>query len=170
MTTPRQRAAQGLQVGDSFTVQRVFTQQDVEQFAQITGDYNPIHFDADFARERNMPQPICHGLLSAAMVTEIGGQVGWLASSMHFKFKAPVYPDETVTCRMTILSVDERGRAMAHATITNPQGVIVIEAQVGGVLPSEPQRQVMQAMLDQGDPTNLRAHDVIWSHDPKNLG
>jgi hypothetical protein len=87
----RQRAAEGLQVGDSFRTSRTFTDDDVIRFAKISRDYNPVHFDARFAKARNLPAPICHGLLAASLVTEIGGQIGWLASAMNFRFKGPVY-------------------------------------------------------------------------------
>lgn len=49
MISFRQRAAKGLQVGDSFTVSRRFSEQDIQRFATISRDYNPVHFDARFA-------------------------------------------------------------------------------------------------------------------------
>ena len=83
----RERAAAGLQIGDSFRTSRTFTDDDLIRFAHISRDYNPFHFDARFARARNFPAPICHGLLIASLVTELGGQIGWLASAMNFRFK-----------------------------------------------------------------------------------
>ena len=71
----RQRAAEGLQVGDSFRTSRAFTDDDVIRFAKISRDYNPVHFDARFAKARNLPAPICHRLLTASFVTEIGEQI-----------------------------------------------------------------------------------------------
>jgi 3-hydroxybutyryl-CoA dehydratase len=65
----RERAAEGLQVGDSFRTSRTFTDDDVIRFAKISRDYNPIHFDARFAKARNFSAPICHGLLAASLVT-----------------------------------------------------------------------------------------------------
>ncbi|OPY85817.1 MAG: (R)-specific enoyl-CoA hydratase [Smithella sp. PtaU1.Bin162] len=94
----RERAAYGLQVGDSFRISRTFTDDDVIRFAEVSRDYNPVHFDARFANARNFSAPICHGLLLASLATEIGGQIGWLASTMNFHFKGPVYVGETITC------------------------------------------------------------------------
>jgi 3-hydroxybutyryl-CoA dehydratase len=150
----RERAAEGLQVGDSFRTTRTFTDDDVSLFAQISRDYNPIHFDARFAKTRNFPAPICHGLLAASLATEIGGQIGWLASAMNFRFKGPVYIGETITCNWVITAIDQKGRAKASVTITKEDGVTVIEAEIGGIVPGLEARKVLSQMLSEGDPTN----------------
>ena len=124
----RERAAEGLQVGDAFRISRTFTDDDVVLFARISRDYNPVHFDARFAKARKFPQPICHGLLSASVATEIGGQIGWLASAMNFRFKGPVYVGETITCDWVITAVEKNGRAKASVTITKEDGATAIEA------------------------------------------
>lgn len=154
MSGLRERAAEGLQAGDSFRTTRTFTDDDVTLFARISRDYNPIHFDARFAKARNFPAPICHGLLSASLLTEIGGQIGWLASVMNLRFKGPVYVGETITCHWVITAIDQRGRAKASVTITNEVGVTVIEAEIGGIVPGLEERRVLSQMLLEGDPTN----------------
>jgi 3-hydroxybutyryl-CoA dehydratase len=150
----RRRAAEGLQVGDSFRTSRTFTDDDVIRFAKISGDYNPVHFDARFAKARNLPAPICHGLLTASLVTEIGGQIGWLASAMTFRFKGPVHIGETITCNWVITAIDQNGRAKASATITREDGATVIEADISGIVPGIEERKVLSQMLSEGDPTN----------------
>ncbi len=161
MISFRQRAAQGLQVGDTFQTSRSFSQDDVRRFAQLSRDYNPVHFDQRFATARNFSAPICHGLLSASLVTEIGGQIGWLASTMDFRFKAPVYIGEILTCNWIITGIDPRGRATASVIITNPAGVTVIEAEIGGVVPRVEERKVLCQMLAEGDSSNGLYHDEI---------
>jgi len=150
----RERAAEGLQVGDSFKTTRTFTADDVTLFAQISRDYNPIHFDARFAEARNFSAPICHGLLTASMVTEIGGQIGWLASVMNFRFNAPVYIGETITCTWVIAAIDQKGRAKASVVITKEDGGTVIEAEIGCIVPGLKERKILSQMLLEGDPTN----------------
>jgi len=150
----RERAAEGLQVGDSFRTTRTFTDDDVALFAQISRDYNPIHFDPRFAKARNFFAPICHGLLSASLVTEIGGQIGWLASGMNFRFKGPVYIGETITCDWVITAIDQKGRAKASVMINKEDGVTVIEADISGIVPGRMERKVLRQMLSEGDPTN----------------
>lgn len=150
----REQAAGGLQAGDSFRASRTFTQDDVTRFARVSRDYNPVHFDARFARAQNLPAPICHGLLSASLITEIGGQIGWLASVMSLRFKKPVYVGETITCSWVITAIDAKGRASASVTMTKDDGMVVIEAEVHGIVPGPEQRKVLRQMLSEGDPTN----------------
>ncbi len=154
MTSFRQRAAEGLQAGDTFQISRTFTDDDITLFAKISGDYNPVHFDERFAKAKNFSAPICHGLLTASLITEIGGQIAWLASGMKFKFKAPVYVGETITCNWTIIEIDKKGRAKASITITKQDGVTVLEAEIKGIIPMAESRDILQQMLAEGDPTN----------------
>jgi acyl-CoA thioesterase FadM len=88
------------------------------------------------------------------MISEIGGQIGWLASEMRFRFIRPVYIGETVSCNMTITRVDSRGRAEAEAKFRNGESVVVLEALLKGMLPGPRELDVMTAMVREGDPTN----------------
>ena len=70
MSEIRNRTIQGLQVGDCFTVSRCFTEEDVSVFADISQDYNAVHFDPRFAGAKNFKDRICHGLLVGSMLTD----------------------------------------------------------------------------------------------------
>jgi acyl dehydratase len=154
MSSIRQKAIAGLKRGDSFVVSRTFTEQDTIAFADISRDYNPIHFDHRFAKAKNFPGRICHGLLVASILTEIGGQIGWLASAMNFRFKKPVCFGDTIECCLTITELDDRNRAKAEAVFKNQQDEIVIEAYLTGIIPGFPEKRVMEVMMAEGDPTN----------------
>jgi acyl dehydratase len=154
MKSPRERAAEGLQVGDRFTIVRCFSDEDIRQFAQISRDYNPVHCDARYAELRRFKAPIAHGLLTASLLTEIGGQIGWLATGMSFEFKRPVYARELITCHWLIADIDERGHAKAEVRILNAEGITVLEATTCGVLPGTEERKCLKQMLSDGDPTN----------------
>ena len=154
MSYIREKAIAGLKQGDSFSVSRTFTEQDTLAFADMSRDYNPVHFDHRFAEIKNFHGRICHGLLVASLLTEIGGQIGWLASGMNFRFKKPVYFGDTIECRFTLTELDDRNRAKAEAAFKNQQGEIVIEAHLTGIVPGLPERRVMEAMVAEGDPTN----------------
>jgi acyl dehydratase len=146
----RQRAAEGLSVGDRFTITRCFSPEDIASFATISRDFNPVHCDSHFAKLKGMREPIAHGLLTASLITEIGGQIGWLASGMSFKFKRPVYVNETLTCHWIIQEIDERERAKATINVNNGDGVIVLEAEITGVLPNESERKRLAELLNEG--------------------
>jgi acyl dehydratase len=154
MSNIRQRAIAGLKRGDSFAVSRTFTERETLAFAEISRDYNPVHFDSRFATVKKFQGRICHGLLVASLLTEIGGQLGWLASGMQFRFKKPVYFGDTITCCLTITELDDRNRAIAEAVFKNQQEEIVIEADLTGILPGVPEKRVMEVMVAEGDPTN----------------
>jgi 3-hydroxybutyryl-CoA dehydratase len=154
MSQIRRKAIAGLQPGDVFHVSRTFTEQDVLAFAGISRDYNPVHFDQRFTEVKNFRGLICHGLLVASMLTEVGGQIGWLASGMNFRFRRPVYIGDTVECRFTVTEVDERNRAKGEVVFTNQHGEVVIEASVAGIVPGDAEARVMELMLAEGDPTN----------------
>jgi 3-hydroxybutyryl-CoA dehydratase len=154
MSEMRRKAIAGLKPGDSFTVSRTFTEQDAIAFAEISRDYNPVHFDRRFTEAKNLRGLICHGLLVASMVTEVGGQIGWLASGMQFRFKRPVYFGDTIECCLTITEIDDRDRAKASAVFKNQQAETVLEADVTGVVPGVQERRVMETMVAEGDLTN----------------
>jgi len=154
MSYVREKTIAGLKQGDSFAVSRTFTEQDSTAFADLSKDYNPVHFDHRFAKAKNFQGPICHGLLVASLLTEIGGQIGWLASGMNFRFKKPVYFGDTIECSLTITELDDPNRAEAQAVFKNQQDEIVIEANLTGIIPGFPEKQVMEVMLAEGDPTN----------------
>jgi 3-hydroxybutyryl-CoA dehydratase len=154
MSEIRKKTIRGLRVGDTFTVSRRFSEEDMTAFAHITRDYNPVHFDLRFSGAKGFEARICHGLLVGSILTEVGGQIGWLASVMNFRFKQPVYFDETITCRFTITAIDERRRARAEVVYLNAEGCIVLEAELEGILPDDSERRILAAMVAEGDPTN----------------
>jgi 3-hydroxybutyryl-CoA dehydratase len=154
MSYIRNKAIGGLKVGDIFSVSRAFTVEDVLQFAEISRDYNPVHFDERFAKVKHFAGPVCQGLLVASLVTEIGGQIGWLASGMEFKFIKPVYFGDTIRCDFTIVDIGEGGHARGEGVFTNEDQATVLLAVVTGFIPGGEEKQVMKAMIDEGDPTN----------------
>ena len=73
---------------------------------------------------------------------------------MNFRFKKPIYFQDTITCRFTITGIDEQGRAKATAVYENQEGAIVLEASLTGIVPGDAERQVLREMVAEGDPTN----------------
>jgi acyl dehydratase len=135
MSEIREKTIKGLKVGDTFTVSRTFVEQDVLDFANMTKDYNPVYFDERFVKAKNLRGKICHGLMVGSLVTEIGGQIGWYASKLDFRFKKPVYFGDTVTCSLTISCMAGKGLTEAKAVCRNQEGDIVLEAFLKGYIP-----------------------------------
>jgi len=150
----RVNAVQGLAEGDSFAITRTFTKEDTLSFGDLTRDYNPVHYDPRWSTHKGMQGLICHGLLVGSMICEFGGQVGWLATGMDFKFLKPVYFDDTIRCTITITMIDENMRAEAEAIFTNQENEQVGHAFLTGRLPTVPERNILEQMLSEDDPTN----------------
>lgn len=144
MSSIREKAIKGLKKGDSFSVTRTFGVEDVISFAQISKDYNPVHFDEEFALAKKFSGKICHGLLVGSMLSEIGGEIGWLATEMKFIFRRPVYIGETIHCTLTITAIKENNFAEAEAIFKNEQQEIVIEALLKGFLPGFKEKEIMK--------------------------
>jgi acyl dehydratase len=147
MSEIRRKTIEGLKVGDTFSVSRTFMEQNVLDFADMTRDYNPVHFDERFLRVKGLRGRIVHGLLVGSLVTEIGGQIGWFASKVDFRFKAPVYLGETITCVLTISALTEKGLAEAKAVCRNQQEEIVLESFLKGYIPGDKERSVLKTIV-----------------------
>jgi len=159
MSEIRSKAAAGLEAGETFTITRTFDQDDTRDFGRLTRDYNPVHYDQRFAGAKGFKGLICHGLLTGSMLCEVGGQIGWLASRMDFKFKQPVYFGDRITCRFTITKLEASGKAAARVVMTNQDGVEVLEALLEGFVPGPAEKEVLAAMQAEGDPSNPLARD-----------
>ncbi|HLI06743.1 MAG TPA: MaoC family dehydratase [Ktedonobacteraceae bacterium] len=126
-------AFQAMQIGQTFTFQRTFTEGDVALFCGVTGDYNPYHIDQAFAESTWFGKRIIPGLLTSSMITHIGGLLGFLATEMHFEYAEAVAIGDTITCTVTVQEKDEEKRLVfASATLVNQHGVEVLRARFSG--------------------------------------
>ena len=153
----RQQAINGLKAGDSFTYKRSFTQKETELFGDMTRDYNPVHYDIRWTEAKGFNGLVCHGLLVGSMICEFGGQVGWLATGMNFKFIKPVYFGDTITCSIMITKIEASGRAEAEAVFVNDAGDQVCYSHLTGRVPLEHEKVILERMVHEGDPTNKLA-------------
>jgi acyl dehydratase len=160
MSAIRQRTVEGLRPGDTFTVRRTFTDELTRAFGELSRDFNPVHSDQRFASAKGFTGLICHGLLVGSLVTEVGGQIGWLATGMDFRFLKPVFFGDTVTCRFTLDEVDERGRAKGRAVLSNQHGTTVIEATLTGRVPGPAERAVLAAIVAESGSTSDPGSDL----------
>ncbi len=98
-------------VGDEMApLSRSVTQEQINAYADASGDHNPIHVDPDFARSVGLPGTIAHGLLDMAILTEAVAR--WAGGyeqvvSVACRFSKPLLPGETVTCTGRVVEVDD---------------------------------------------------------------
>jgi len=87
-----------------------FTQEEVERFAELTGDNNPIHLDAAYAATTNFKRPIIHGMLGATVFTKILGTqypgFGSIYLKQTLEFLRPMYVETDYKAVFTIKSID----------------------------------------------------------------
>lgn len=118
--------------GDTYSYNITFNQADVNTFAQITGDNNPIHLDADFAAKTPFGRPIVHGFYSASVFSMVFGTKfpgeGTIYMYQDMKFLAPVFVDEQYTAKFEVTEVNtEKHRGTIKCLLENASGKIVIE-------------------------------------------
>jgi acyl dehydratase len=97
-------------VGDTFTtVARTITETDIVQFAGLSGDFNPLHMDHEWARRGPFGRPIAHGMLSLAISSGLPSKLDELVLVAYLeetrKFKGPVFPGDTIRCCYTVSEV-----------------------------------------------------------------
>jgi len=98
-------------VGDSAEITKTITEADIQAFAEVTGDHNPIHLDDEFAKSTRFGRRIAHGMLTASLISSVlanklpGEGSVYLGQSLQFV--APVFPGDEVTARVTIKQIRE---------------------------------------------------------------
>ena len=127
------RQFEDIQVGDRATASRTIADADICTFADLLGDYNPIHVDEEFAKRTRWQGRIAHGMLVAGLVTqtlsELGGE-GAVHVRQEVAFRAPVRIGDTVTVVSEITQkLDEKRRLLVTSTWTNQDGIVVISGQ-----------------------------------------
>ena len=106
--------AAALREGDALpTVERGIDQTRIELYAKASGDFNPIHVDREYAAGTQFGSTIAHGMMVAAIVSEAMaiafGRLWAEGGRMRLRFKAPVYPGDTVTAFGEVKRIDDQG-------------------------------------------------------------
>jgi acyl dehydratase len=123
-----------LKVGDKFSASKQITDAVVRAFAELSGDYNPIHLDDEFAAKTRFGKRIAHGMISGALISAVLGyelkdrKIVYLSQTL--KFTAPVYIDDTVTATATVTNIREDKPVVTVETIcTNQNGETVVKGE-----------------------------------------
>ena len=101
-----------LSIGMVSSYKKTITAKDIEAFAAVTGDSNPVHLDADYAATTPFKARIAHGMMSAGLIsTVLGTQLpgpGCIYLDQQIKFRAPVFIDDTVVATVTVEEINQR--------------------------------------------------------------
>lgn len=124
-------------VGESATLAQIITDEQVAEFARVSGDFNPVHMDLEFARSTGFRHRIVHGMIAASLASQLIGMKlpgpGALWTEQHFKWPAPVFIGDrlevtvTVTGRSTgtrTVSIEVRAVNQHGSTVMEGNGVV----------------------------------------------
>ncbi len=120
--------------GDTASLSKTISDNDIRAFADATGDRNPLHLDEEFAKQTRFGRRIAHGMLSASLISavianELPGQ-GSIYLGQTLQFVAPVVPGDTVTARVTVSTIRVDKPILKLETVcTNQRNEVVIRGE-----------------------------------------
>jgi len=120
-----------IKIGQKAFATRKFDERCVNLFAELTGDYNPIHFNLDYAEKTIFKRPIVHGPLVLTLITtlfanELPG-AGSVYLSHNIRFIKPVFYDDEITAILEVIDINAKGHIFINAMCKNQFDEIVIE-------------------------------------------
>jgi len=100
-----------LRLNQTEEIEKKITEKDINEFAKLSGDDNPVHTNSDFAKKTIFKQKVAHGFLSASLIstliaTKLPGP-GSIYLSQNLKFLAPVFIDDLVRVKVTVEEIDQ---------------------------------------------------------------
>ena len=125
-----------IEMGMTRYIRKVITDRDIEQFAEISTDHNPVHLDDEYARDTIFEGRIAHCMLTAGLVSAVIGEQlpghGTIYMSQNLKFLAPVRPGDLVHAEVKVVDmvIDKRRVKLDCRCEVNGKNVLVGEAIV----------------------------------------
>ena len=109
-----------LRLNQTEEIEKKITEKDINEFAKLSGDDNPVHTNSDFAKKTIFKQKVAHGFLSASLIsmliaTKLPGP-GSIYLSQNLKFLGPVFIDDLVRVKVTVEEIDQEKK---KSKITN---------------------------------------------------
>jgi 3-hydroxybutyryl-CoA dehydratase len=120
-------------IGAKVAFTRTLTEADVALFIGTTWDVNPLHTDELYCQATQFKHRIVPGLLTASLLTHLGGLWAFLATEMDFHFLAPVYVGDSLTAQAEVAELDAKtGKVLLRCSCTNQHGTQVLAGEVSG--------------------------------------
>jgi len=121
-------------IGDKAVFSKTITDADILLFAAVSGDTYELHVDEEYAKTTRFGRRVAHGMLSASLLSTTNGMLlqrpGGISVAQTLKFRAPVYPGDTLTaCTEVLEIVAEKRRLRCRTTVVNQRGELVIEGE-----------------------------------------
>lgn len=141
------KTAAEIEVGDEFRRPYTISDADLAHFGAISGDWNPLHFDDDYAAGTMFGRRIAHGMISVAKFSGIFGMdlpgLGTLWETQEVRFLAPAYLDQPYTAVVRVTAKDRR-RIMLDTWVEDADGNRIVDGKAVAIPISEPVRRKLQ--------------------------
>ena len=123
-----------IRIGDKASFTKTISESDVYQFAGITGDFNPVHINSEFANQTIFKERVVHGILTAGFISAVLGMklpgTDTIYLSQKVDFKAPVKIGDTVTAEVEVLEKKDQKKIIRLRTVVKNQlDEIVIDGE-----------------------------------------
>ncbi len=123
-----------IKVGDKASVSKIFTDEDVLVFSNLSLDKNPIHLDQSFAEKSIFGKKIVHGMLVASLFSGLAGMKlpgeGSIYLGQSLSFTAPIYIGEKVTATVEVIKIrPDKPIVTLRTFCVNSEGLVVIEGE-----------------------------------------
>lgn len=129
-----------IQVGDTASMSKRISDEDVRTFADISGDRNPVHLNDEFAATTIFKRRIAHGALSGALISAVLGMLmpgpGTIYLSQTMNFKAPVYIGDEITAELEVIAYRSDKRiATLKTEVFNKDNRLVMDGEAIVIAP-----------------------------------
>jgi 3-hydroxybutyryl-CoA dehydratase len=135
-------AFEEIELGMSASTENTVTERDIQSFADITGDRNPVHLDADYAERTLFKGRISHGMLTASYISAVFGMrlpgPGAIYVTQTLNFRRPVWIDDRIKTTVTVAELfPQKRRVRFDCVCTNSDGKTVLEGQAMMMVPEK---------------------------------
>ena len=129
-----------MEIGLSRGVAKTITDQDIEMFAELSMDHNPVHLDEDYAQDTIFGGRVAHGMLTAGLFSAVIGEQlpghGSAYLGQSLKFMAPVRPGDRVDARVTVREIDHAKRRVTLDCAAMVRDKVVLKGEALVLAPS----------------------------------
>jgi len=133
MHRPSQLHYAEIAIGSVYTFERKITQKDVLAFADLVGDYNPMHVDTRYGLQSIFQRSIVQGMLAGSLFSALVGMhcpgKNCLYLSQTLQFKMPIFPDDNLTVRGTVINKNDSIRMITMKTEVIKNGGIAVTGE-----------------------------------------
>jgi len=150
MTDSTNTPYETLEIGQTASYSRTVTEREIQLFAELSGDRNPVHLDADYAAKTLFKERIAHGmitgaLISAAVACELPGP-GTIYLGQQMTFQKPVKIGDTLTVRLEILEKLPKFKVRIATRVFNQHEELVVDGEADILAPRKPQTVTLAAL------------------------